>query len=103
MTFGFPLVLLLLLLIPAILFLRRRGWGRPATVLYPEAESVKAVFQGGRRPGSGLREKLRLAAVMVLIIAAARPQQRARCNRCGRRRSLGRSQRDRWAPARRHR
>ncbi|MCK5243143.1 VWA domain-containing protein [bacterium] len=75
MTFGFPLVLLLLLLIPAILFLRRRGWGRPATVLYPEAESVKAVFQGGRRPGSGLREKLRLAAVMVLIIAAARPQQ----------------------------
>jgi Ca-activated chloride channel homolog len=74
MTFGFSWLLVLLLLLPVILFLRRQGWGRPATILYPEAESVKAVFQGGRRPGSGLREKLRLAAIVVLIIAAARPQ-----------------------------
>jgi len=75
MTFAYPLALILLICIPATLFLRRQGWGRPASVLYPEAESVQAVFKGGRRPGSGWRETLRLLAVGVLIIAAARPQQ----------------------------
>jgi len=42
-------------------------------VRYPEAASVKAAFGGGRRPGAGGCEILRLIAVAVLIVAAARP------------------------------
>ncbi len=74
MTFGFVWALLLLGALPGVVFLRQQQWGRPSSVLYPETRSVRDVFRGGRRPGSGLGEALRLAAIALLIVAAARPQ-----------------------------
>lgn len=71
--FEHPWVLLGLLAIPMTLWLRARGWGRPAAVRFPEAASVAAAFGGGRRPGTGWREGLRLAAILVLVLAAAKP------------------------------
>lgn len=67
-------ILLLLGLLPLVRFLRKKGWGKPATVNYPEAAAAEAAFKGGRRPGSGLREKLRMIIMVLLILAAARPQ-----------------------------
>jgi len=73
-VFEHPWVLLALGLLPLAVFLRRRGWGRPAAVDFPETRSVQGAFQGGRRPGSGLTEILRLAVIALLIVAAARPK-----------------------------
>jgi Ca-activated chloride channel homolog len=72
-VFEHPFALLGLLAVPLALWLRARGWGRPAAVRFPEAASVAAAFGGGRRPGAGWGEVLRLAAVGVLVVAAARP------------------------------
>jgi Ca-activated chloride channel homolog len=72
-VFEYPWLLSGLLLLPLAWWLRRRGWGRPASVRYPEAASVQAAFGGGRPAGGGWCEFLRLAAVGVLIVAAARP------------------------------
>ncbi|MCD4812716.1 VWA domain-containing protein [bacterium] len=74
MSFYYPLALILLALIPLVVFLRKRGIGKPASILYPETQAVKDVFRGGRRPGSGMRETLRLIVVGMLVFAAARPQ-----------------------------
>jgi Ca-activated chloride channel family protein len=72
--FAQPWYLLALAVIPLVQFLRMKGWGKPAAVLYPEVSSVRAAFKGGRRPGSGWREILRLVAIALLILAVARPQ-----------------------------
>lgn len=74
MSFYYPFAFLLLALIPLVVFLRKRGIGKPASILYPETQSVKDVFRGGRRPGSGIREILRLIVIGLLVMAAARPQ-----------------------------
>jgi len=74
-TFAYPWILLLLGSLPFIIKLRKRGWGKPASLIYPEAKSVGEVFKGGRRQGSGILEILRLITIGLLIIAAARPQQ----------------------------
>lgn len=71
--FEYPWILLGLMAPAAVWVLRVRGWGRPAAVRYPETGSVKAAFGNSRRPGSGWSEILRLAAVGVLVVAAARP------------------------------
>ncbi len=73
LTFGYPWVLLILAAVPLTIFLRRHGWGRPAAMFYPETSALHKAFKGGRRPGSGIRELLRLAALTILILAAAQP------------------------------
>jgi Ca-activated chloride channel family protein len=73
-VFEYPWVLLALLVLPLAVWLRRQGLGRPAAVRYPETGSVRSAFHGGRRPGSGWCEILRLAAIALLILAAARPR-----------------------------
>ncbi|MEW6517218.1 MAG: VWA domain-containing protein [candidate division FCPU426 bacterium] len=74
MTFGQPWLLLALLLLPAAWWLRRQGWGEPAAVDYPEAASVRGAFRGGRRPGSGWAETLRVAGLILILLAVAQPQ-----------------------------
>jgi len=72
--FRLPWLLLLLAVIPLAVYWRRRGLGKPPSLIYPEVASVKGAFHGGRRPGSGWKERLRLAAAALLIVAAAGPQ-----------------------------
>lgn len=74
MTFGQPWLLLGLLLLPAAWWLRQQGWGGPAAVDYPETASVRGAFQGGRRPGSGWAETLRLTVLALALLAAGQPQ-----------------------------
>lgn len=74
MWFEQPLLLVGLVIIPGVYYLRRYlGWGKPASIFYPEIPAVKAAFKGGRRPGSGWREIIQLSLMALLILAAARP------------------------------
>ncbi|MCK5219525.1 hypothetical protein KAR10_08385, partial [bacterium] len=65
LTFGYPWVLLILAAVPLTIILRRQGWGRPAAMFYPETSAMCKAFNGGRRPGSGIRERLRLVTLTI--------------------------------------
>ncbi|NTV51895.1 MAG: VWA domain-containing protein [Candidatus Firestonebacteria bacterium] len=74
MLWEYPWVFLAWLLLPIWLWLRWRGWGKPAVLAYPEAGSVQGAFQGGRRPGTGWTLWLRLGVMVLLLLGAARPR-----------------------------
>jgi Ca-activated chloride channel homolog len=74
MVWEYPWVFAAVLLLPLVFWLRRRGWGRPAVVAYPEAGSVKGAFHGGRRPGTGWTLWIRLGVMLLLLAASARPR-----------------------------
>jgi Ca-activated chloride channel family protein len=74
MVWEYPWVLLAGCLIPVVVWLRFRGWGKPGAVAYPEVRSVRAAFRGGRRPNLGWTLLLRALALVLLVTAAARPQ-----------------------------
>ena len=45
MSFAHPWLLTLLLLLPLAVYLRRRGWGKPPAVLFPEVASLRSAFE----------------------------------------------------------
>lgn len=67
-----PWALLLLALLP--LLLRRRRAARPPALPYPMLAAVRAVGPGRRARWRWILPALRLAALALLIVAAARPQ-----------------------------
>lgn len=71
-----PWFLLLLLLLPLMARLRRRRRGRPA-FLYSSTTLVRSITVVDRSPLYRLLRKIRWAAMALLIIGLARPQQGA--------------------------
>lgn len=71
-----PWFLLLLLLLPLMARLRRRRRGRPA-FLYSSITLVRGITVVDRSPLYRLLRKIRWAALVLLIIGLARPQQGA--------------------------
>lgn len=72
-SFAYPWLLLLLALIPILAWLKGR-LGRPASFLYSSVQLVKAVT-GLQRSGVGkILIRLRWLALILLLIALARPQ-----------------------------
>lgn len=69
-----PLVLLLLLCLPALLYLSRRE-KRSASFLFSSAALVKAAGMSLRQRFGFLPQALRVASFVLLVIALARPQQ----------------------------
>jgi Ca-activated chloride channel family protein len=67
-----PWALLLLLLVPFVLRLGRRQL--PPTLRYPVLEAVRAVGAGRRAHWRWLLPALRAAALVLLVVAMARPQ-----------------------------
>ncbi len=73
MRFLHPQWLLLLLLLPPAFWIRWR-WSRPATLRYPWLDEVRAAGRTWRQRLLWLPEALRLLALVLVIIALARPQ-----------------------------
>lgn len=73
--FGNPLAFLLLVLPAAAAFLRARfGRGRDARILFPDGELLRKAALPAGWLGRHLLTMLSLAAFLLLVVAAARPQ-----------------------------
>jgi Ca-activated chloride channel family protein len=73
MRFLNPHGFLLLLLLPPVFWARWR-WGRPATLRYPWLAEVRLAGRTWRQRLLWLPDGLRLAALILVIVALARPQ-----------------------------
>jgi Ca-activated chloride channel family protein len=73
MNFAHPWFLLLLLALPLLTWLRRRGGRRPA-FLYSSTQLVRGISGLTRSPATRYLPRLRQFAFLLLIIALARPQ-----------------------------
>jgi Ca-activated chloride channel family protein len=74
MVWEYPWILLAGVILPLVIWLKARGWGKPGAVAYPEVRSVRSAFRGGQRPGFGWTVWLRVLVLALLILAAARPR-----------------------------
>ena len=74
MTFSWPWMLLLLALLPLAEWFRRRGFGLDPALQFPEIHSVADVFGAASVRRRKWHERLRTLALIVLILAAAKPQ-----------------------------
>lgn len=73
MTFAHPWLLLLLLLLPALAWLKGKG-GSPPAFLYSSVQLVRAVLNVSRSRSGGFLATLRWLALAVLIVALAQPR-----------------------------
>lgn len=73
MTFAYPYVLLLLLLLPLVAWLRGRR-GRQAAFLYSSVQLVKGIMGISRSSIGAILLKLRWLALALFIVGLARPQ-----------------------------
>ncbi len=73
MTFGHPYVLLLLLVLPALAWLKGRH-GRQPAFLYSSVQLVKGIVGITRSRVGGMLLKLRWLALALLIVALAQPR-----------------------------
>jgi Ca-activated chloride channel family protein len=71
--FAHPLWLFSLLLIPAVVWIRRR-WGRPATLQYSDLRLMHGLPASLRLRLRWVPDALRVAALALLALAVARPQ-----------------------------
>lgn len=76
MSFAHPWWLLALGLLPLWVYFRRRGWGSPAALRFPETLAVQHAFRGGRPIGSGAAETARLFTLGCLVVVFAQPSLR---------------------------
>jgi Ca-activated chloride channel family protein len=74
--FASPWLLTLVLLVPLLAFyhLRSRGRNRPATMQYAAAELARGLGQSWRVTWRPLLTALRLLAILLMVVALARPQ-----------------------------
>jgi Ca-activated chloride channel family protein len=72
-TFGHPYFLFLLLLLPALAWLKGRR-GRPPAFVYSSVQLVRAVLNVTRSRSGGFLAALRWLALALLIIALAQPR-----------------------------
>ncbi|NIP95468.1 MAG: VWA domain-containing protein [Akkermansiaceae bacterium] len=77
MTFGFPLAFLLLLLVPLLPWLRRRGGVRKrrASIRFSWTRNASRAGRSWRQKLGALPTVLRLLAIVLLVTAIARPQK----------------------------
>jgi Ca-activated chloride channel family protein len=73
MTFAHPWLLLLLLLLPALAWLKGKR-GSPPAFLYSSVQLVRAVLNVSRSRSGGFLATLRWLALAVLIVALAQPR-----------------------------
>jgi Ca-activated chloride channel family protein len=73
MTFAHPWLLLLLLLLPALAWLKGRR-GRPPAFLYSSVQLVRAVLNVSRSRSGGFLAALRWLALALFIFALAQPR-----------------------------
>lgn len=73
MTFGHPYLLLLLLLLPALAWLKGKR-GEPPAFLYSSAQLVRGLVNITRHRAGGFLAALRWLALALLIIALAQPR-----------------------------
>lgn len=73
MSFAHPAVLLLVLLLPLVAWLRRRLGRRPA-LLYSSVQTVRGITGITRWPVLVILRRLRQLALLLVIVALARPQ-----------------------------
>ena len=74
MTFAHPWFLLLLLLFPLMIWLRKRS-GPPAAFLYSSLDWVNQIPGLSRSPAQSILSLLRWSALTLFILGLARPQQ----------------------------
>ncbi|HXT13745.1 MAG TPA: VWA domain-containing protein [Candidatus Angelobacter sp.] len=74
MTFAYPWLLLLLLLLPAFAWLKGRR-GRPPAFLYSSVQLVRAVLNVSRSRSGGFLAALRWLALALLIVGFAQPRK----------------------------
>ena len=73
MTFGHPYLLLLLLLLPAVAWLKGRR-GEPPAFLYSSVQLVRGILNITRTRAGGFLSALRWLALALFIIALAQPR-----------------------------
>jgi len=73
MTFGHPLILLLLLLLPLIAWLKGRR-GEPPALIYSSVQLVRGLLNVTRTRSVGFLSALRWVALGLFIIALAQPR-----------------------------
>jgi len=73
MTFGHPLILLLLLLLPLIAWLKGRR-GEPPAFIYSSVQLVRGLLNVTRTRSGGFLSALRWVALGLFIIALAQPR-----------------------------
>ena len=74
MTFAHPWLLLLLLLLPLLAWLKGRR-GQQAAFLYSSVQLVKGIVGITRSSAGFILPKLRWLALILFLVALARPQQ----------------------------
>ncbi len=72
--FGSPWMFLLLAVIPAVLYVRL-AWRRPPAVRFPTTQPVRQLSSGWRVRLASLPLWIRAGALILLVIALARPQE----------------------------
>jgi Ca-activated chloride channel family protein len=73
MTFGHPLILLLLLLLPVVAWLKGRR-GEPPAFIYSSVQLVRGLLNVTRTRSGGFLSALRWVALGLFIIALAQPR-----------------------------
>ncbi len=73
MILAYPWMLFLLLLLPLMVFWRRR-WGRAPAFLYSSTQMVRPVSGLGRSPAQIVLPWMRWGALVLLVVALSRPR-----------------------------